>query len=190
MVRALCLVCLCLVARDLTAGPDEARRDHLLEVSQRYVGIQEATGRNDGPVIERMQKFTGGEKGEPYCIDYLVTTGHEAGLIWMPITGYTPTLFQGAASAPFRIQAGELQPGDDVGLSMYVKKEGKYRLAHGLRLKEKHGNWWLTVEANTSPEAQPGTEADRNGDGIWNRRRPAKLIEQRNNKFCRFWRKP
>jgi hypothetical protein len=95
-------------------------------------------------------------------------------------------LFQGAESLPFRIRADQLQPGDDVALHF----PSKGRLAHGLRLKEQRGNWWLTVEANTSPEAQPGTEADRNGDGIWNRRRPAKLITQPNNRFCRFWRKP
>lgn len=186
MVRIICLCCFCLVARALNAGPDEARRDFLLEVSQRYVGIQEKTGRNDGPEIEAMQRFSGGSKGEPYCVYYLTYTGHQAGLPWMPKTGYTPSLFQGAASAQFRISAGDLAPGDDVGL--YFPSKG--RLAHGLRLRERRGPWWITQEANTSPDAKHGTEADRNGDGIWNRRRPAKLITQPKNRFCRFWMEP
>lgn len=186
MVRTLRLCGLCALAWALIA-PARADIDpqHLLEVSQRYVGIQERTGRNDGPQIEAMQRFSGGSRGEPYCIFFLVYTAHEAGATWVPRTGYTPTYFQAAAAAPYRITADQLQPGDDVGLHF----PSKGRLAHGLRLKERRGAWWITTEANTSPDAAPGTEADRNGDGIWNRRRPAKLIEQRNNRFVRVWRR-
>jgi hypothetical protein len=33
----------------------------------------------------------------------------------------------------------------------------------------------VTVEGNTSPDAAPGSAADRNGDGVWSKRR---LIRQ------------
>lgn len=46
-------------------------RTLLVEVVKVCVGIKEATGRNDGPIIEAMQKTTGGAKGQAWCM-YLV----------------------------------------------------------------------------------------------------------------------
>jgi len=63
------------------------------------------------------------------------------------------------------------RPGDPFGI--YFPSKG--RVAHVGLVRQWGRQSIITVEANTSPEAVAGSSADRDGGGIWSKRR---LIRQ------------
>lgn len=48
-------------------------RTLMVECAKVCVGIKEKTGKNDGPIIEAMQKTSGGSKGQPWCMYFVQT---------------------------------------------------------------------------------------------------------------------
>ena len=47
----------------------------------------------------------------------------------------------------------------------------KGRIAHTGLLERRDGDWLITIEANTSPTAAVGSAADRDGQGVYRKRR-------------------
>lgn len=59
------------------------------------------------------------------------------------------------------------RPGDAWGI--YFPSKG--RVAHTGMVEQWGNKVVTTIEANTSPEAVAGSAADRNGDGVWRKKR-------------------
>lgn len=156
--------------------PREGTRDRVLFEALRLVGTKEATGRNDGPVIEAILSSTGNSRGEPYCAAFNFYVYRQAGLARLvPRSAWSPSWV--ARPTWTRTTGGATPlPGDAFGIFF----PSKGRIAH-TGLVRKWGASVLTVEANTSPEAAPGTHADRNGDGIWSKRRLQRQIHSVRN---------
>lgn len=141
----------------------------MVRAAESMLGITEATGHNDGPEIEAMLRFVGARKGDPYCAAFVAWIFHLAGLdgivprsAWSPDMVRQPT-YTAKASGPL-----QPRPGDTFGI--YFR--GKGRVAHTglIRSWPRLGSTFTTLEANTAPEPAEG-ERDRDGDGIWSKRR-------------------
>ncbi|MBS0661354.1 MAG: CHAP domain-containing protein [Verrucomicrobia bacterium] len=152
----------------LTAQPLPPERAAVIRAAEGLLGITEATGRNDGPEIERMLAFAGASKGDPYCAAFVAWVYHMAGLDGIvPRSAWSPDMLR---QPTWTARAGGTapRPGDTFGI--YFPRKG--RIAHtGLvRTWPRLGSTFTTLEANTSPESAEG-ERDRDGDGIWSKRR-------------------
>lgn len=154
------------------AAPAAGSRERVLGVATALIGTAEATGKNDGPKIEAILASTGNRKGDPYCAAFNFYCYREAGLAklvprsaWSPdwVKNPTWTLAQGGR---------EPQPADAFGI-YFPRKE---RVAHTGLVKKWSAPTVLTIEGNTSPEAAAGSAADRDGGGIWSKRRLVRQI--------------
>jgi hypothetical protein len=153
-----------------------ADREAVLKVARPLIGTTEATGNNDGPIIDAILGSVGlAGTRNPYCAAFNYYCYETAGQgavaprsAWSPDWLAKPTWLKG--------QGREPQPADAFGIYFASKK----RVAH-TGLVEKWGQTVLTIEGNTSPQAGFGSEADRNGDGIWRKRRLAKQIHSVKN---------
>lgn len=166
------LLLLPLVAFGQTAETSDAR-EMVIAVATSQIGTQEKTGHNDGGAIDRILASVGLEgTGAPYCAAFNRWCYDNAGLhdiaprsalasAWVRNPTWTRA---NGGSTPL--------PADTWGIYFSSKK----RVAH-TGIVEKWGNQIVvTIEANTSPDAVAGSEADRNGDGVWRKRRLIKQI--------------
>jgi hypothetical protein len=153
-------------------APGMGPRERVLSIATKLLGTTEATGKNDGPVIESILASTGNRRGEPYCAAFNYYCYQQAGVgdrvprsAWSPDWVSKPTWTQARGGpAP--------QPADSFGI--YFPSKG--RVAHTGLVRTWGEKVLTTIEANTSPEAAPGTAADRDGGGIWSKRRLVKQI--------------
>lgn len=146
-------------------------RKRVLSTALSLIGTREATGKNDGPVVERLLASTGNSKGDPYCAAFCYWCYQQAGLgSIVPRSAWSPAW---VARATWQRDSGGAtpKPGDPFGI--YFAARG--RVAHVGLVRQWGRQSVLTVEANTSPEAAAGSAADRDGGGIWSKRR---LIRQ------------
>ncbi len=165
---------LLLVALGFVDGVDKVdsmdARGRVLAGASALVGTTEATGRNDGPIIDDILASCGlrGTRS-PYCAAFNRYSYDRAGLRSIgPRSAYSPdwvtnpTWIKGHGATPL--------PGDTWGI--YFVSKG--RIAHTGLVELWRPPVVVTIEGNTSGENAVG-EADRNGDGIWRKRR---LISQ------------
>jgi hypothetical protein len=145
----------------------EDPRQEIIAVAKGLLGTTEATGKNDGPVIEKIQAATGNKKGDPYCASFNYYVYREAGYGQLvPRSAWSPSWV--ARPTWTRAQGGRRpQPADAFGI-WFASKE---RVAHTGLVLQWGEESVVTLEANTSPGASAGSAADRNGDGIWSKRR-------------------
>jgi hypothetical protein len=94
-----------------------------------------------------------------------------------PISAWAPDQVR-RNNVPF----SSLKSGDVFGLFFQSKK----RVAHVGFVDRVRGAFLMTVEANTSPDAAAGSSQDRDGQGVYARRRPVYLMKQGGNKFSRY----
>ena len=141
-------------------------REKILAVADSLVGTTEATGRNDGPVVEAILRSAGAGKGDPYCAAFNFYCYLKAGYAshvprsaWSPDWVKNPTWTRGTGGkTPLQADA----------FGIFFASKG--RVAH-TGLVKKWGDAVLTVEGNTSREAAPGSASDRDGGGVWSKRR-------------------
>lgn len=178
MIRALLLTLLfapVLCHGQYIVGVEETRegaRNRILASASGLVGTTEATGHNDGPAIDRILASVGLDgTGSPYCAAFnrwvydaaqLRGVGPRSALAAVWVQNPTWTRANGGRTP---------LPGDPWGI--YFPSKG--RVAHTGLVERWGKDVVLTIEANTSPDAVPGSAADRNGDGVWRKRR---LIRQ------------
>lgn len=150
----------------LSAAPGD--REAVLAVARSLIGTQEATGRNDGAAIDRVLASVGLEGTRaPYCAAFNRYCYDRAGF---QAAGPRSAMASAWVAVPTwtRAQGGMTpRPGDAWGIYFPSKK----RVAHTGLVERWSETVVVTIEANTSPDAAPGSEADRNGDGIWRKRR-------------------
>jgi len=147
-------------------------RESVIAIARSTIGWKEATGNNDGVQIDRILASVGlAGTRNPYCAAFCVFCYAAAGVgskiphsAWSPDMVAMPTWKQGRGQTP--------RTADVFGI--YFASKG--RVAHA-GLIEKWGNGTaVTIEANTSPQAEPGSESDREGEGIWRRWRLTSTI--------------
>ena len=148
-------------------------RGRVLAVATSLVGTTEATGNNDGAGIDRILASVGLEgTGAPYCAAFVRYCYDRAGL-----RGFGPrsALASAWVQAPTWTAArgGRTPlPGDVWGIWF----PSKNRVAHTGIVRSWGAQVMVTIEANTSPDAAAGSVADRNGDGVWSKRRLTRQI--------------
>lgn len=151
----------------------EGKRDRILAAARSLIGITEATGNNDGERIDAILASVGLEgTRSPYCAAFNRYVYDLAGL-----HSYGPRSALAAVwvrSPTWRKATGGMQPLPGDAWGIWFPSKG--RVAH-TGLVEKWGtSIVVTLEANTSPEAVVGSDADRNGDGVWRKRRIIRQI--------------
>lgn len=160
-----------------TATESQEPRKRILSTALAHIGTREATGKNDGPIIEAILASTGNSKGDPYCASFCYWCYLQAGLggivprsAWSPAWVSRPTWSRERGGITPR-------PGDPFGI--YFASKG--RVAHVGLVRQWGKQSLVTVEANTSPEAAAGSAADRDGGGIWSKRRLIRQIHASRN---------
>jgi len=141
-------------------------RSCVVATAATQVGVVEATGKNDGVQVEAYLASVGQKKGAPYCAAFCAWVFKQCKQM---ITGnaFSPSWFP-ASKVVMQGQKGWdlVQPGDVFGLYFASHK----RIAHVGFIESQTRSHIITIEANTSPAPAQG-EADRNGDGVWRKRR-------------------
>ncbi|MBL8002388.1 MAG: CHAP domain-containing protein [Flavobacteriales bacterium] len=130
------------------------------------VGVREATGRNDGPAVERYLAHVGHKAGASWCAAFVCYHLSQCGVA-NPRSAWSPAL----ASVGDRVWTARKavrapQPGDV--FTLYYPQLG--RVGHAGIVTGTDGRYLLTVEGNTSG---PGS---REGDGVYARRRELRKV--------------
>jgi hypothetical protein len=166
-----------LLALSLTASCKDVCRANAVRVLVVATGdlqVREATGRNDGPRVEQMLRYTGLPKGNPWCAAAVYTWLVEAGVevpgggrayawspTWHPVARQVWTNARGVNSR-FQGKGGtQPMPADVFGL--HYKHLG--RVGHVGLLFSDGGKYWITIEGNTNDAGS------REGDGVYSKRR-------------------
>lgn len=149
-------------------GVCEQRGAAVVEAARQYEGVREATGRNDGPAVERMLARTGLPKGNAWCGAYAYACFEDAG-VGLPggarAYAWAPTWHPKARRVWERGDKGSPgakapMPGDVFGLYYANLK----RIGH-VGIVESWGAVAITWEGNTNGQGS------REGDGVYRKRR-------------------
>ncbi|WP_231582719.1 peptidoglycan-binding protein [Pedobacter sp. BMA] len=135
-------------------------RQLILQVAESQLGIHEATGHNDGEVVERYLLYTGNTKGDPWCASFVSWVYGQAGCR-QPRTAWSPSLL------PLSKRTSNPEPADVFG----VYFPGLKRIAHCGIVKMQRGSWIITVEGNTN------VAGSREGDGVYSKYRHIRTIK-------------
>jgi hypothetical protein len=167
-----CFLCVALFfykaeAQSISSADVVVLRDKIVKVGTGLLGTTEATGRNDGAVVEKILNSVGLNKGDPYCAAFNYWCYTEAGgAKFVPRSGWSPDWVK---SPTWTRTSGGLnpKPGDSFGIFF----KSKNRVAHTGLVKKWGDTSLVTLEGNTSPDAEAGSAADRDGGGVWSKRR-------------------
>ena len=166
MYRFLTILCLLLVGASVSPNACLER----WYTSQ--IGVREATGHNDGPVVESYLKNVGLGKGYSWCSAFVKTGLIHCG-IKNNINGWAPTA---VSSINVVFQNGSFiaqpEPGDVCGIYSFTQR----RIIHVFFFNRKKNSSIETVEGNTNDNGSS------NGDGVYRRVRPLYSI----NKIVRW----
>jgi hypothetical protein len=158
-------ITLALAHSNISLGDTDARH-RVIETARKAIGTKEATGRNDGAVVDEILDSVG-LKGTraPWCAAFVVWVGDKTftrplnpypRTAWSPTMLYPPTWDRARRGTP-------LKPADVFGI--WFNSMG--RVAHTGLVEKSDGEWLLTIEGNTNGGGS------RDGDGVYRRRRLA-----------------
>jgi hypothetical protein len=173
------LLCIFLLFVLVLVVPEQANADPsscIIEQAESQLGVREATGNNDGVMVENYLAATGLTKGYAWCAAFVVWTHQQCGVYITP-SAWSPDLFPAARTmyhfGKFRI--ANLQPSDVFGIYFSSKK----RIAHvGLIHKWPSGAHFVTIEGNTNEAGS------REGDGVYSKRRLKSQIYKVSRWLC------
>lgn len=138
-----------------------------------YVGVREATGKNDGPVVAYFLSNTDLGEGFAWCGSFAYTAYIEAGIRppgKASAYAWSPTWFSTASRI---VAVDQCAPGDVMGI--YFPSLG--RIAHVGIVERRNGDVLTTIEGNTNDALS------RDGDGVYRKRRKAGTIKA----TARWW---
>ncbi len=146
-------------------------REKVLRVADAEVGVREKTGRNDGEVDKYLRAVDLGGSRAPYCAAFVYWVGEEAlaDANPYPKTAWSPSMVVRGpkVTSDFRPKGGET-------FGIYFRS--KKRVAHTGLIEERQGASLITVEGNTSASASVGSAADREGHGVYRKRRHLRTV--------------
>lgn len=155
------------IEEPLSYNENKLRTD-LLTAANKYVGVRELTGNNDGAIVEGILKNVNLAKGNPWCAA-LMSKCYDDVLIPNPHSGYCPDWFRTnvvykqreITIKPFKFKVGQV-------FGLYFESKG--RVAHeGMIISETKFNY-NTIEGNTNGGGS------RDGDGCYKMIRNKKSI--------------
>ena len=111
--------------------------DIILPIARSQIGVREASGKNDGKMVEAYLRYTGNKKGEPWCASFVSWVFGQAGFT-QPKTAWSPSLF------PLARQTLNPLPADVFGIYFPALK----RIAHCGLMEKRQGNYIVTIEGN------------------------------------------
>jgi len=158
-------ITLVLAYSNLSLGNPDAR-SRVIETARKAIGTTEATGRNDGPVVDEILDSVGLKgTGAPWCAAFVVWVGDKT--FTRPFNPYPRTAWSPLMLAPStwdRQRRGvPLKPADVFGIWFHSMG----RVAHTGLVEKSEGEWLVTIEGNTNGGGS------RDGDGVYRRRRLA-----------------
>jgi len=142
------------------------KREAVMAVAEKQVGVRELTGQNDGPEVEAYLASVGLRKGDPWCGAVVFWIGREAlgPLNPYPRSGWSPDM---VVNGELVSEGATAQPGDTFGIWF----PSKGRVAHTGLIGEFGRGSCVTLEGNTSDVAAAGSSQDREGGGFFKKRR-------------------
>ena len=160
----------------LCFAPQFVKANEIIKVAESYLNVREE-GYNRSPDIDTWNTFSGVDLGSPYCASFVSWVHHIVG-VRAPVSAWAPDQVKTK-----NVQFSEVKQGDVFGLYF----PSKQRVAHVGFVKKMSSSFLITVEANTSPDAIAGSNSDRDGQGVYSRRRPVYLMKQKGNKYSRYF---
>ena len=121
-------------------------RQSIIAIASAELGIKEATGNNDGPRVEKYLAYTGLTKGYDWCAAFVSWVYGQAGLL-QPRNPWSPALFPKAKSYK---STDKIQQADLFGIYSSRLK----RIHHVGLIKEKQGQYILTIEGNSNDRVE------------------------------------
>lgn len=143
--------------------------DSVAAVYTKYIGVREATGRNDGPEVEMFLGYVGFSAGAPWCAAFVSWCFHEAG-VEAQRSAWSPAWFPAGRTVyrRGRARAYHMQRADVFG----IYNSRLRRIAHVGFVDGEDGDWLITVEGNTNEAGA------REGVGVLRKRRHKRAIER------------
>lgn len=119
-------------------------RERIVDIAVQEIGVQEATGNNDGKRVEEYLAYTGLGKGHAWCAAFVSWCYGRAGLA-VPRNAWSPALFPLAR----RYTAQQINQGTVRQANLFaIYNSSLQRINHVGIVRKKEGNWILTVEGN------------------------------------------
>jgi len=156
--------------RSFSAGGDRNIRHNVVDTLLSYLGVKEATGNNDGYMVEKILSSVGAKKGDPWC-------GAFQGYVFI-VNGLKIPQYAARASAWFdekHIIPNKDAVTGDLG-SIYYRKLG--RIGHIVMFLQPYLNatpYVITGEGNTS------SDGSREGNRAAKKIRPRAIIHSSAN---------
>jgi hypothetical protein len=146
--------------------PAPTPREAVIAAASLEVGVTEKTGNNDGEVDKYLASVGLGGSRAPYCAAFNHWVGREAlgAANPYPRSAWSPDHVKGGV----RIAENTVVLG---GEAFGIWFSSKGRIAHTGLLESRDGANLITIEANTSASAAVGSAADRDGQGVYRKRR-------------------
>ena len=121
-------------------------RERIEAIAVQEIGVQEATGHNDGKRVEEYLAYTGLGKGHAWCAAFVSWCYGQAGLA-APRNAWSPALFPLAR----RYTAQQIGQGTVRQADLFaIYSSSLQRINHVGIVRKKEGNWILTVEGNSA----------------------------------------
>jgi hypothetical protein len=154
------------VAHTVAPAP-KTDRQKVIAVAASQIGTVEKTGRNDGEVDKYLASVGLAGTRSPYCAAFNYWVGREAlgPKNPYPKSAWSPDHLKGGTKVS---KSTVIRGGETFGIWF----SSKGRIAHTGLVESYDGSTFVTIEANTSPQAKFGSAADRDGGGVWRKRRP------------------
>lgn len=138
---------------------EELKREKLVTIARKEIGIREQSGRNDGESVAAYLATVRLKEGQPWCAAF-VSWVFKKGGYEQPRTGWSPALFNP------KVNTKSIQTGNVLGIWFPNLK----RIAHVGLVEQQQGSWIISIEGNTN------IAGGREGDGVYRKRRLAKSI--------------
>jgi len=140
------------------------RINKVQKVYTSLIGVKELTGRNDGFMVEKIQKAAGIKKGDPWCAATVCFSFVEAGVKAI-ISGYCPNWFPAKKTIYTRGKKNNLTPRTADVFGLFFVDMG--RIAHEGFIDEwpPDSSMAITVEGNTNKDGS------REGNGCFKKKR-------------------
>ena len=148
-----------------------------IEVARSLIGLREATGHNDGPMIDKMLGYLGLPKGLSWCLAFCLWCWHPSDY---PKIARCSTFLEQVQSREWKY---DVYDQEDVAWKIKTPKPGTIMIFAHSKIAG-HNNWnghaamfesmetrrkFHTIEGNTN------AAGSREGDGVYNKIRTAKM---------------
>jgi len=165
-------------------------QDRIIKTAEKYLYVRETGGNNRSPEIDYFCKTTGIPIASFWCGALIYTVFVESGIKNLPKgAGYTPNWFN---KPEHNINFKDLKKGSTIGY-FFPKLDGNGRIGHiGVFTGEKREQYYVVIEGNTSgTDSLDSSNVVRNADGgtggVFKKLRNKKLLEDKRNKFSKWY---